>query len=70
MCVKKTDEKRSIMNLDNIKIIFFDIDGTLIDMNRKHISDNMLETLIRLRERNIMICLAAGRAPVALPRGC
>ena len=56
------------MNLNNIKIIFFDIDGTLIDMNKKRISDKMLETLIRLQERNIMICLATGRAPMELPR--
>ena len=30
-----------------IKIIFFDIDGTLIDMNKKQISQKMLETLKR-----------------------
>ena len=31
-----------------IKIVFFDIDGTLIDMNKKRISEKMLETLRRL----------------------
>ena len=50
--------------MNNIKIIFFDIDGTLIDMNKKQISAKMLETLIRLREKNIKICLATGRTPV------
>ena len=30
-----------------IKIVFFDIDGTLIDMNKKRISEKMLETLRR-----------------------
>ena len=53
--------------MNNIKIIFFDIDGTLIDMNKKQISAKMLETLIRLREKNIKICLATGRTPVSLP---
>ncbi|XBG87512.1 HAD hydrolase family protein [Enterococcus cecorum] len=35
------------------KIIFFDIDGTLIDMNRKKISEKMLETLIRLQKKGL-----------------
>ncbi len=54
--------------MNNIKIIFFDIDGTLIDMNKKSISEKTLETLIRLKEKNIIICLATGRTPVSLPR--
>ena len=52
----------------DIKIIFFDIDGTLIDMNQKRISEKTLETLIRLKENHIMICLSTGRSPLALPR--
>lgn len=55
------------MNFNNIKIIFFDIDGTLIDMNKKHISDKMLETLVRLQKRNIIICIATGRSPLTVP---
>ncbi len=55
------------MNPSHTKIIFFDIDGTLIDMQKKHISAKMLETLMRLRERNILICIATGRSPLALP---
>lgn len=50
--------------MKNTKILFFDIDGTLIDMNRKKISDKMLETLIRLKERGILLCLATGRGPI------
>ena len=53
--------------MHNIKIIFFDIDGTLVDMQRKHISGKMLETLIRLKEQNILLCIATGRTPVTLP---
>ena len=53
--------------MQNIKIIFFDIDGTLIDMHRKQISGQMLETLIRLKKRNILLCIATGRTPITLP---
>ena len=31
------------------RIIFFDIDGTLIDMEKKQITPRMLETLHRLQ---------------------
>lgn len=53
--------------MNEIKIIFFDIDGTLIDMDRKMISEKMLETLKRLKERGILLCLATGRGPLTLP---
>lgn len=50
------------------KIIFFDIDGTLIDMQRKQISENTLKMLRQLQKNGIKICLATGRSPVALPK--
>ena len=53
--------------MNNIKIAFFDIDGTLIDMDKKHVSDKMIETLNRLKENNILICIATGRTPMTLP---
>ena len=53
--------------MKKIKIIFFDIDGTLIDMNTKKISETMLDTLVRLKEKGIILCLATGRSPMALP---
>lgn len=56
------------MSLDNIKIIFFDIDGTLIDIHKRQISARTLETLIRLKERNIILCLSTGRSPMTVPR--
>lgn len=55
------------MSLDNIKIIFFDIDGTLIDIHRRKISERTLKTLIRLKERNFILCLSTGRAPMTVP---
>lgn len=51
-----------------IKIIFFDIDGTLIDMAKKHITPTMLETLARLQANGIKICIATGRAPMVVPK--
>ena len=54
--------------MDKIKIAFFDIDGTLIDMERKEISEKMLETLKELQKNGIKICIATGRAPMAIPK--
>ena len=49
------------------KIAFFDIDGTLIDIQSKRITEKTLEALRRLRAGGVKICLATGRSPVALP---
>lgn len=53
--------------MQQIKIIFFDIDGTLIGMQSKHISPRTVEALHRLRSNGIRLCIATGRAPVTLP---
>lgn len=50
-----------------VKIIFFDIDGTLIDMQTKKISPKTVEALHRLRANGIRLCIATGRSPVTLP---
>lgn len=52
---------------DDIRIAFFDIDGTLVDMERKEISPKTLKTLQRLKERKVLLCLATGRGPLTLP---
>lgn len=54
--------------MNKIKIAFFDVDGTLIDMNKKVISEKTRYTLNKLKENNIIICLATGRTPVTLPK--
>ena len=54
--------------MNNIRIIFFDIDGTLIDMQKKCISEKTVEALKCLRANGIRICMATGRAPMMLPR--
>lgn len=53
--------------MKNIKIVFFDIDGTLIDMNRKVMTKRIEETLIRLKQNKIIICIATGRGPKKMP---
>ena len=54
--------------MDNTKIIFFDIDGTLIDMEKKCVTEKMLETLRRLQKKGIIICIATGRSPMDVPK--
>lgn len=49
------------------KIVFFDIDGTLIDFQAQKPSEKTLETLKYLKEKGIRICLATGRTPMTLP---
>ena len=54
-------------NFDAIKIAFFDIDGTLVDLNKKVITPRMLDTLIHLKQKGLRICIATGRAPMTTP---
>jgi hypothetical protein len=53
--------------MDSVKIIFFDIDGTLVDPQTGLISDKTILALTRLKERGIKICLSTGRAPSEVP---
>ena len=52
----------------DIKIVFFDIDGTLIDMGKQYPSKDTRRALMKLKEKNILICLATDRSPMALPQ--
>lgn len=53
--------------MKDIKIIFFDIDGTLIAMDKETISEKVLEALKRLQDRGIKLCIATGRGPMIVP---
>lgn len=53
--------------MNNIKIIFFDIDGTLIEQ-KKLIKPRILQTLRDLKKNNIKICIATSRSPMQLPK--
>ena len=53
--------------MNPIKIIFFDIDGTLVDSAIGRIPAKTYEALNRLREKGILLCIATGRSPAVLP---
>ena len=53
--------------MKDIKIVFFDIDGTLVDHATGKISAKTYETLRRLREKGVLLCLATGRPPLVIP---
>lgn len=53
--------------MKNIKIAFFDIDGTLVDMDIKEMTRKTREALLRLKERGIILCIATGRMPNNIP---
>ena len=53
--------------MKDIKIAFFDIDGTLVDMNTKVMTEKMEETLIRLKENQVILCIATGRPLKTVP---
>lgn len=54
--------------MNNIKIVFFDIDGTLFKLHTNEMSSKTLETLQKLRANGIKICIATGRTPMGLPK--
>lgn len=54
--------------MKNIKVIFFDIDGTLIPLDKENISDKSVFALNKLKENGIKICVATGRSPFQLPK--
>lgn len=53
--------------MDSVKIIFFDIDGTLIDPQTGGISQKTRQALQQLHENNIKLCVVTGRPPASLP---
>lgn len=56
------------MNIADTKIVFFDIDGTLLQLGSTELSSKMKETLQKLKKNNIRICIATGRAPLTTPK--
>lgn len=53
--------------MNPVKIIFFDIDGTLVDSATGRISEKTMELLCRLQQKGILLCIATGRSPVVIP---
>lgn len=53
--------------MDPVRIIFFDVDGTLIDPATSCISEKTFHVLHRLQQKGILICIATGRPTASLP---
>lgn len=53
--------------MDHIKILFFDIDGTLVDPATGRIPAKTVEALNRLHDRGMLLCIATGRPTASLP---
>ncbi len=66
-----TKVDRFSLNLYNkvmIKIIFFDIDGTLVNYGSQCISKPVIESLCKLQEKGIKLFLATGRPNFVIPK--
>ena len=50
-----------------IKIAFFDIDGTLVNMATKVMTQTTKDTLLALQKNGVKICIATGRGPAFIP---
>lgn len=53
--------------MDPVKIMFFDIDGTLIDPQTGCISQKTRQALKQLHENGTKLCIVTGRPPASLP---
>lgn len=53
--------------MKDIKIAFFDIDGTLVDFQLKRMTENTKKALLGLKRKGIRICIATGRTPMTIP---
>lgn len=50
-----------------IKIIFFDIDGTLLELGAKEMHSELIDALNTLHKKGIKLFLATGRPPFVIP---
>ena len=53
--------------MNPVKIIFFDIDGTLVNSATGRIPEKTYEALYRLRKKGVLLCIATGRSPAVIP---
>lgn len=54
--------------MNNPKIIFFDIDDTLLAKGATSIVSSTQQALVKLREKGIITAIATGRSPAVLPQ--
>lgn len=60
-------EFRERLPMNPVKIIFFDIDGTLVDSATGEIPAGTRKALRMLHEKGILLCIATGRPTASLP---
>ena len=53
--------------MQQIKIAFFDIDGTLVKLHAGEMTPPTRQALAALRQNGVRVCLATGRSPLTLP---
>ena len=51
-----------------IKILFFDIDGTLLELGKKEMHQELVDALNLVKQKGIKIILATGRPPFVVPK--
>ena len=51
-----------------IKILFFDIDGTLLEFGKKKMHQELVDALNKVKKKGIKIILATGRPPFVVPK--
>ena len=51
-----------------IKILFFDIDGTLLEFGKKEMHQELIVALNEVKKKGIKIFLATGRPPFVVPK--
>lgn len=54
--------------MNRIKIVFFDIDGTLLNFGESQMTSNIQKSLRLLKRRGIKICIATGRPIINIPK--
>ena len=56
-----------VMRMAPVKIVFYDIDGTLVDPSTRCISPKTIQTINTLRQKGIRQCIVTGRPRASLP---
>ena len=54
-------ERNDGIDVSDIKVLFFDIDGTLLNHHTKEVSESTIEALKKVREKGIKTVIATGR---------
>ena len=65
--ITKIQSNGFYINENIIKIAFFDVDGTLLRLGHKELSENTAAALRQLHQNGIILCMATGRSYTGVP---